>query len=384
MSEFDVTCCDPAAEVSEERHHPYGPSRWPALAVCPHYAGKPGGADAQKGVALHALFAKAAKGELAEDAEENAADTFERNAIILGRKVLEMAGGNPEKMMVEETVVCPEPPGVIDHFDDGQIYGRKDVSWFDTATGDLHVADLKMVESPDRDYRPQLVPYAYGTAREWDATPTCHLHTLYVDTLAIKSDTMDWDELVKAYTVLRAKVYAASRPQEVAAMPVQSGWCQLCANFEACPAPRAVAETVAGGSLADCTKPTAWAALSPQRKAQICVLADTVIRWGKEVKAIAAKDAKSGVAIEDPDNGIYYGLQRKKGKLEPNIDLCWEAAKDLDIPREVFVTCLNVDQTRFKDLLMSKWMKSKEADAVLERCGARGNPTASFVRKGVK
>lgn len=383
MSEFDVTCCDPSAVVAEEKHHPYGPSRWPALAVCPHYVGKPGGADAQKGVALHALFAKAAKGELDADAEENAADIFERNTIALGRAVLEMAGGNGEKVMVEETVTCPNPPGVDDCFEDGQIFGRTDAAWFDAKSGDLHVADLKMVENPDRDYRPQLVAYAYGLAREWDAMPTCHLHTLYVDTRSIKSDVMEWEELEKSYRILRAKVYRASRPQEAAALPVQSGWCQLCAKFEGCAAPRAVAETVAEGALADLAKPAEWAALAAPRKAQICVLADTVEKWAKAVKANAAADAKAGVAIEDPENGIYYGLQERKGVLNLDTDKAWEVAKAHDIKREQFVACLKLDAKAFKALLMA-WMKGREAEALLETCGTRGNGTVSFVRKGVK
>lgn len=388
MSEYDVTCCEPSAVV-EEKHHPYGPSRWPALAVCGHWAGKPGGADAERGTALHALFARAAKGELGAEDEEKAADVFERNAIALGRKVLEMAGGNPDKVMVEESVTCPAPRGVEDEFEEGEVFGRADVAWFE-GKGRLHVADLKMVANPDRDYRPQLVPYAYGLSMEWDSEGPVTLHTLYVDTMEVTEDSMEWEELEKAYGHLWQKVHAVSRG--VAGTPVQSGWCQLCANYESCPACREVAQSVApGGRLADA--PKRWPDFTSQQKAQLCVVAEQVGKWADAIKKRAGDDAKAGEAIEDPENGIFFGLQERKGPLTLDTDRAWEMvkskAKSKDIPQEKlraqFVSCLKLDAAKFKGLLQGvAWMSAKDATAAMEECGTRGPSSKAFVRKPVK
>lgn len=43
-------------------HYPFGPSRWPILLDCAHFEGKTASANAERGTALHELFARVLKG----------------------------------------------------------------------------------------------------------------------------------------------------------------------------------------------------------------------------------------------------------------------------------------------------------------------------------
>ena len=374
--------------IPADAHHPFGPSRWPALVECGHYEGRPGGADAARGTALHELFAKAALGAAGE---ESAADTFERHAVLLGLHVRELAeqAGGADKLMVEQTVTCPpvpggEPEGAAFVADAGgfiapEVFGRLDAAWWDGA--ELHVADLKTADNPERDYTPQLVAYAFGLAEEWGVEPSgVSLHLLCVETNRDKVSAFDWPTLSQRYAEFRARIVAVAlgRKDE----PKQCGWCPLCAHYEACRACRDVAETV-DQHLSDIASPERWAALTPARKARFCVLAETVAKWAEAVKKAAGDDAKAGVAIEDPEAGIFYGLQEKKGRLDLDTDLAWEVAKKCHISRESYVACLKVDPTKFKQLLAS-WHKRRDVEEMLETCGTRGKPTLAFVRKGAK
>ena len=46
-----------AVAISErDRHHAFGPSKWPALLECPCFQSKPPTEDTRRGTDLHALF----------------------------------------------------------------------------------------------------------------------------------------------------------------------------------------------------------------------------------------------------------------------------------------------------------------------------------------
>lgn len=346
-------------------HHPFGPSRWPALMECPCWQGKPGGDDAERGTELHAIFEAVLKGNKHEPR-----DTFEENVIRAAESILAMAG-TPQRWWIEERVQVYTPGGAKT-----EIYGRVDVAWQETG-GDLHVVDLKMVENPDRNHRPQLLPYAFGLIGEGPVPATIHLHMAYADSGRVTHESLPiaqaWREYVEVYGRIDSIMHS---PEPLP--PVQSGWCNLCDSFTECQAPRAVAQNVAG-TLADA--PEHWPEFTPARKAQLCVLADAVIKWGEAIKGNAAEDAKAGIVIQDESNGIYYGTQERKGRLViPDVQQAWEILKPY-LTAEGYRGCLSVNQTELKSALKLAGLKPAEVNATIERCGNRLPPTLVFVRR---
>lgn len=358
-----------AGTKADERsaHHPFGPSRWPALMECPCWEGKPADTDAERGTHLHAVFEAALTG-VKKDPE----DAFEANVIRAADEIRAMAV-KPVRWWIEERVCIYTPGGTKT-----PIFGRMDVAWLE-AEGDLHVVDLKMVENPERNYRPQLLGYAFGIIGSGASPGTIHLHMAYADSGKVTHESLPvaeaWTEYAEIYRRIDA-IMVAAEPLA----PVQCGWCNLCAKFAECKAPRAVAEKVSE-QLA--SVPEHWADFNPARKAQYCVLAEAVAKWSAAVKERAAEDAKAGLPIEDPDNGIFYGVQERQGRLVLGTEQTWGAVKPI-IPADRFRQCLDVSATRLTAVLKEHGMKPKDIKTLLEGCGTRGASSLSFVRKGVK
>ena len=358
--------------IDFDKHHPFGPSRWSALAECPCYTGKPGGTDASRGTNLHAIFSSVIQGDYV-DVNDN---TLEANAAWLAQEVLRMAGGT--KVATEEKVVCNAPEGMAEGFAE-PIFGRFDAAWVDDCR--IHVADLKMVENPDRDYTPQLVAYAFGlSAVLAEPKQEFVMHTLYVDTRRIKTVVMKWEELRECYIDLycRVSMIAARKIYE----PKQCGWCNLCAKQAGCPAVTAMVEKVSSKvATIDTAEMETW---KPSKIAQFLVLCEQVAKAKEAAVEVAKKLAMSGVSIEDADNGIYYGLQIRSGKLTLDTDAVWRVCQAHGMERDTFVGCLEVSATKVSSALKSVGVKPKDAKALLEECGARSEPTTAFVRKGTK
>ena len=359
------TLTNAPATPPETSHHLYGPSRWPALAVCTRWQGRNAGADAARGTALHERFALAVQGREVPPPS----DFFDANADALAARLRELAGCNPVEVEALVAVVVP------DGAPDLQIYGRADAVWMDGAG--VHVADLKSVHNPDRDYRPQLLAYASAFFGKPEVARV-FLHLLYADT---------GEFTVEEYPVEEARRMHAENYRRIAEIAngeerdtKQSGWCALCANFEACAAPREVAVAVRD-TLADV--PERWGDFPPARKAGFCVLAEAVAKWAEAVKKHAAEDAKAGISIEDASNGIFFGLQQRAGRLTVDTARAWEAVRERLTPEE-FKSCLNVDASRLVAALKAGGMKPKEARALVEECGERGKPSAAFVRLAEK
>jgi len=358
-------------------HHPFGPSRWPALLECPHWEGKPTSPDAERGTALHELFARALLGEETGEPE----DLFEEHVLRLAEKYramhLEEKGDLSEaekRLLVEHSVRLDQPMGEM-----SDIFGRVDCA-FMTKGAVLHVIDLKMAENPERDYLPQLIAYASGIAVSCAFDPVeIVFHVAYADSGKKLERRMPADEVWCRYEELfeRIQVIASGEKGEAN----QCGWCALCAKQASCPATEAVAKAVTD-RLADA--PGRWAEFAPARKAQLCVIAEAVVKWGEAVKAVAAEDARNGNPIEDPENGIFYALQERKGRLVvEDVQTAWDLLKP-HLTAGEYRGCLSVNQTALKSALKKKGMKAAEANAMLERCGTRLPPTTVFVRRGAK
>lgn len=357
------------AEPQSNNHHPFGPSRWPALLECPYWQGKPGGADAQRGTRLHELFALGI-----DAAAPTPADAFERNAIALGERLRGMAPQGVE-IKTEQRVVLSVPYDLPDL----GIFGRYDAAWYDAGKRTYHVADLKMVHNPDRDYRPQLLAYAMAWPPELNVARFA-LHFCYVETGEIVTEEIEAGAAAAEYRELYRRI-AELATGGTAYAAKQSGWCQLCAGHESCPAPREVAESVTAGKLAGA--PDRWPTFSSEQKARLCVLADAVAKWADAIKKRAGDDAKGGAAIEDPEHGIYYGLQARAGKLQVSTEDAWAVCRQHLTP-EGFKPCLDVSVTRLTAALKAAGMAAKDAKALVEGAGTRGPSSWAFVRKADK
>ena len=357
-------------------HHPYGPSRWSALLDCSQYEGRASSADEERGTALHKLFARVLVGEEVEDP----GDLFEANVVKLATKYRSMhledkgdLAKGERVLLVEVLVWLDVPMGQV-----SDIYGRPDCAFMDR-NHILHVIDLKSAENPERDYLPQLIAYASGivTSTDFDPVAVC-FHVAYADSGREVTVQMPADEVWSRYEEFYERIQDIASGNRTP--PRQCGWCSICEHFESCPAPRAVAETVSA-TLANA--PERWSEFNSARKAQLCVLAEAVCRWGSAIKERAAADAKAGEAIEDPANGIYYAVQERQGRLLQETDAAWRAVRNLLSP-EAYKACLDVSASRLTAALKDAGMAAKDIRALLEECGTRGPSTLVFVRKATQ
>lgn len=365
------------AETQEARHHPCGPSKWPALLECPCFESRPATEDTQRGTELHALFEAVMNGTY----EGEPADAMEYHVVNAATEFLKSA--NTGRFYVEQEVELPPPndsPRTRSEF-----HGRLDLAWLDKSSGDLHVVDLKLSENPDRDHRPQLLAYAAGMMWLVKYTPRLiYLHMVYADTGDTTQEIVPGDEAWTEYNANYRRIEFIWKEQQTNPMkPRQCGFCDLCAKFAACSAVRAVVER-ATPRLADAAKPEVWADYSAERKAQVCALADMLSKWCTAVKENAAADAKAGLVIQDEAHGIYYTTQERKGRLViPDVQHAWNILK-AHLTAEGYRACLTANLSGLTAALKLTGLKPVEVNAMLERCGVRLPSTTVFVRRGLK
>ena len=359
-------------------HHPYGPSKWPALLACSCYESRPPTEDSERGTRLHELFARVLQGE--KVAEGN--DMLEANVIRLATKYRSMhledkgdLAKGERALMVERLVWLDVPMGPV-----SDIYGRVDCAFMDR-NHVLHVIDLKTAEHPERDYLPQLIAYASGivTTLGFDPVVVC-FHLAYADSGWEVVARLPADEAWSKYEELYERIQNIATGEQTP--PRQCGFCELCAKLASCPAMLAVVDKAAP-RLEEAAKPEVWATFTSERKAQLCALAETLAKWCSAVKDHGASDAKAGEVIADPEHGILYGLQERKGRVAiDDVQAAWEVLKPY-LTAAGYRRCLSVNQSELKTALRGTGMKVAEVNAVLERCGTRQPSTTVFVRKPV-
>lgn len=370
---------DAAPSSEGAAHHPYGPSKWPALLACGCYESRPATEDSERGTRLHQLFARVLQGEKVPEG----GDLLEANVIRLATKYramhLEDKGDlskGERALLVERLVWLDVPMGPV-----SDIYGRVDCAFMDR-NHVLHVIDLKTAEHPERDYIPQLIAYASGIVTSIGFDPVVvAFHLAYGDSGREVVARLPADETWSKYEELYERI------QDIASghgsPPRQCGWCALCAKFTTCPAMNAVVQK-ASPKLADAAKPERWMDLSSKLKAQACALADTLAKWCEAVKDNAAADARAGETIEDPENCIYYGLQDRRGRFViPDVQAAWEILKP-HLTAERYRACLSVNQAALRMELKRAGVKLSEINTLIERCGSRLPDTTAFVRRGLK
>lgn len=355
-----------------EQHHAFGPSKWPPLLECPCWESKTPTADTQRGTELHSVFEAVMLGKYEGEPD----DMLERHVVNAARNILRTAKPAWGRFFVEEEVYLPDLDG-----SDSGIHGRMDLGWVDEETRKVHVVDLKLSEHPDRDHRAQLLAYAMGFVNRLAFVPELIvLRVVYADSGNESREELYFTDAFGEYAANFRRIAKIGR-DEGCTSPRQCGWCDLCARFADCAAMQAVVKQ-ASPRLAEAAKPAVWGDYTPERKAQACALAETLAKWCSAVKENAAADAKNGERIEDSANGIFYGLQERRGAWHGEALSVWDAVKP-HLSAEEFRACLEVRLAPLKSALKGKGVKSDEADALLEGCGQRNPSTKVFVRKGV-
>ena len=363
------TATAPTQGAERAQHHAYGPSRWPALLDCPCFESKPPTADTERGTNLHSLFERAMRGE-----EVEGQDALEWHVINAAKRILD-AGDAETRYWLEERVGIPADMG---HLSD--VWGRLDAAWFDEF-GNLHVADLKMAENPERDYTAQLAAYACGllvTKGGGRQPETVFLHVVYADSGEITERRFApadlWNLHESNYNTI-ADIGGTLDGGEL--KPRQCGWCGLCAKFATC---RAAEETAL--AVVDKVKATDLQLTGAEMAQQLAMMeyAEKFIAARREY---IKEQARNGVAVEDPERGIYYGFTERKGKFTTTPDDEWAVVRQHLTP-DAFKGCLDVSTTRLESALKATGMKAKDAKALVESAGERGPSTMVFTRKGVR
>lgn len=358
-------------EGAATSHHPYGPSRWPALLECPCWESKPPTEQTERGTALHTLFERAMKGE-----EVEVTDSLEWHVLEAAREIRRCAVPDKHGFLTEQVVPIP---GTLD------MTGRLDVGWIDAVTGDIHVADLKLAWNPQRDHTAQLLCYAIGLLGEFgdgSAGPRIHLRVVYADGSEGSVQTF------KTAQAIEQHLRNADRIRDIAGgdadmTPRQCGWCELCSKFTSCPEMKSLVDK-ASPMLADSAKPERWADFTSKQKARACAIADTVSRWCEAVKSQAAEDAKAGELIEDAENCIFYAVQERRGRFViPDVQAAWKILKQR-LTAEKYRACLSVNQSALRMALKEVGVKLSDINALIEQCGSRLPDTTVFVRRGLK
>jgi hypothetical protein len=343
----------------ELKHHPRGMSRWPAVLACGCFKGKGESADANYGTEMHGELAKVltvfketgALPPADSDASFHLAGVYRAAAMI--RDCLYLQGVQPSNLHIEERVTL----------EDG-VFGTADV-WYGDARGCLYVWDFKTFYNPGRDYTAQLAGYALAICQQREDgggkpyNEVC-LRTVYGDNPSVSEVYYTLCELQCIHGTVMVVFDMADRGE---AQPTQCNWCELCANAATCPAFKAVAETVTKPIYASI--PAQWETLPIEIKAQMLVLAETVVKWADAVREKAKADLMSGAVIEDEANGIRYCLRTVSGRKTPRTADACKMLMGKGVSADDIRGELTMSATSVKKLLKSAGLKGKAIEEAL-------------------
>lgn len=278
-----------------KKHHPYGPSRWTGLCVCPAYAPRKDGDKefAERGTAVHEALDTGDFSKLREEDRDTA--RWMAHEIALLTQGLEGVGS-------EITVTIPEDDAIPEIL--WGIFGTCDRTWV-TEDGVRHIADFKTFSKVGiSDHTPQLCGYALGfpepLAGRWA------FHILHGGSEVVETVEIDAEALAKI-----ARKVAFAIEQGLEGVRCRSHHCDNCALAGDCPES---AKVVAFGALAAGRITEELVRANPAEAARLCEWMDTAAKRIDEAREIIAAAAKKGVKIEDPATGIRYEVQTRQGK----------------------------------------------------------------------
>lgn len=370
-------------------HHPYGPSRWPALAACPRFACKEASADAEYGTRIHGFLAGLLSGWkdglLLETAEPTLQNAHERGAYRAAQAIvstLKAASLTRADLLIEHCCAFPCKPSQMPaglHSLAG-IFGTADAAAYDEVTHILYIFDFKTFYDPDRDYTLQLLGYAAAlglTIAERLGKPPFEVRPILLYGEGILAShrlrPVLWKDALAALAPIASTIaqLEARHPQPIPEKPTP--WCSLCEHYATCRAPLAEALTLAPGAaehaplkcltLAD--SPAALCTLTPPQIANLLALAERVAKWADAVKSAAKQAALDGMTIEDESNGLHYALKTRAGRKVIRVLDLWAAASAHGVTKDEYLSALTLSSTAATELLRAHGLTSKEAKELI-------------------
>lgn len=220
------------ATAPAPKHHPYGFSKLPAFAACPHYqpSDREGGRDAAEGTSAHAELARILEGA-APNPEHPHCNVVKWAAGII-------AGLGLNNLRSEQRVSFPAP----DWMGCDEVFGTPDfysIEADDEGNPSIVVGDFKTFSDCANDYMPQLMAGALGIANnyglEWGETPinivVLHGLTRKVESHKVTLGHCNW----RVHGIYEAiKNRAAYSPRS-------NNWCKYCGIRDTCPVMRQIA-----------------------------------------------------------------------------------------------------------------------------------------------
>lgn len=381
---MDTKSATPAHTPAPLTHHPYGPSRWPALAACPRFAGKEASADAEYGTRIHGFLAGLLTGWRdglpLETAEPTLQNSHERGAYRAAQDIVESlkaAGLTRADLLIEHCCAFPCKPSKMPaglHSLAG-IFGTADAAAYDEVQRLLYIFDFKTFYDPDRDYTPQLLGYAAAlglTIADRRGLPpeAVQLAILYGegDRATNRLPPILWQDVLSALAPIASTIaqLEARHPQPIPEKP--TAWCSLCEHYATCRAPleearqASVAATVVPRAE---DLPGAFAALPPAKAAQLLALAERVAKWADAVKAAAKKAAEAGLTIADDEAGLRYALKTRAGRKVIRVLDLWEEAYKAGVTKEEYLAAVTLSTAAATELLRAHGLTAKEAKELI-------------------
>lgn len=361
-------------------HHPYGPSRWPALAACPRFSGKPASADAEYGTRIHGFLAGLLTGWKdglpLENAEPTLQNSHERGAYRAAQTIvstLKAASLTRADLLIEHCCAFPCKPSKMPaglHSLAG-IFGTADAAAYDEVQRLLYIFDFKTFYDPDRDYTAQILGYAAAlglTIAERRGEPPKGVIpiVLYGEGFLAKIQYPErfWTEVLSALAPIASTIaqLEARHPQPIPEKP--TAWCSLCEHYTTCRAPleearqASVAATVVPRAE---DLPGAFAALPPAKAAQLLALAERVAKWADAVKSAAKQAALDGLTIADDAADLRYALKTRAGRKVIRVLDLWQEAYKAGVTKEEYLSALTLSSAAATELLRAHGLTAKEA-----------------------
>lgn len=332
--------------MSEIKHHPMGPSRWPMLACCPGYVSKPATADSVAGTLAHeVLNTLLGGGEVKESA-----GFLDGAAGWAARYILQTA----EQSVAER--VLHEPSDCFVQSKAPEYFGTADCIFRDRM-GDWHVFDFKSMSDGTKNYFPQVVGYAWPLMRDW-MRGHAHLYILHGGSRTIDYRFADIQDCRKVVDVVASNYNNPDGPR------ASNEWCGMCASYATCGAALAeVADVAVATSHTDPGRELTakdfldLAGLTDRgTAARLLTIAKRVSKWADAVEERCRELAKDG-PIEF--GGDVYALSEVKGRAEV-VDK-EKAFSVSGLTREAFLSCSTLSIDKVADAMAVATGKSKKA-----------------------
>lgn len=340
-------------ELIEESHHPYGPSRWPGLCVCPGYEPRKGGDNefAERGTAIHKAVETGDYTGLREEDKET--------AMWMTEELMRLTQGLETDAEVKTCI--PEFTGLEAV---AGVTGTCDRRW-ETEDGTLHVLDFKGFSKIGmKDFKPQLAGYILGGKRPQKDVIVCHV--FHGGSRQIETFEMTWHDCQCYAAIVNSSILD---PDDYRC---RSEHCDNCAKAGDCPES---AKVVAYGALEAGRLTSDMVRSDPAAAARLCDWLDAAAKRIEEAKEIISAAAKDGVEIYDPVSGIRYGIQEREGRAKvPCVGAIIDDLVNRDgVAKEAVLEQASITLTGLRELV-----GKRRAEDYVER----GEPVKCFVRKG--